>query len=126
MGQSLSEVSYARDPSGNLVKVPRPGKLPAVSEAKRLPASSKARGDKVLKSASERVLAKATCGRKRPDPVERISRLPLVVRAVAVKIAFRYGITLRAPVGDERLRHTVRARHEWWRLVRDTWDLSYP
>jgi|HubBroStandDraft_1064217.scaffolds.fasta_scaffold288780_1 hypothetical protein len=126
MGQSLSEVSYTRDPSGNLVTVPRPRELPLVSRAKRLHPSSRAEGDKVLKSGAEPVHSKATRGRQGVDAVERIARIPLVVRSVAVKIAFRYGITLRALVGNERVRHTVRARHEWWRLVRDTWDLSYP
>jgi Bacterial dnaA protein helix-turn-helix len=126
MGQSLSEVTYTRDPSGNLVKVPRPRELSLVSKAKRLHASSKVERDKVPKSGAEPVHSKAPCGRKGVDAVERIARIPLVVRSVAVKIAFRYGITLRALVGNERVRHTVRARHEWWRLVRDTWDLSYP
>jgi chromosomal replication initiation ATPase DnaA len=35
-------------------------------------------------------------------------------------------VTVDAILSGERLRDTLRARHEWWRLVRDTWDLSYP
>jgi chromosomal replication initiation ATPase DnaA len=35
-------------------------------------------------------------------------------------------VTLDAILSGERFPNTVRARHEWWRLVKDTWDLSYP
>ena len=52
--------------------------------------------------------------------------IPRVVRLVAESVAARYGVTVDAILSGERFRDTVRARHEWWRLVRDTWDLSYP
>jgi hypothetical protein len=43
-----------------------------------------------------------------------------------VPVAARYGVSVDAMLSGERFRDTVRARHEWWRLVKDTWDLSYP
>jgi len=52
--------------------------------------------------------------------------IPHVVRAVAESVAARYGVTVDAMLSGERFRDTLRARHEWWRLVKDTWDLSYP
>jgi hypothetical protein len=52
--------------------------------------------------------------------------IPRVVRLVAESVAARYGVTVDAILSGERFRDTLRARHEWWRLVRDTWNLSYP
>jgi SH3-like domain-containing protein len=49
--------------------------------------------------------------------------IPRVVRLVAESVAARYGVTVDAILSGERFPNTVRARHEWWRLVRDTWDL---
>jgi hypothetical protein len=52
--------------------------------------------------------------------------IPRVVRAVLKSVAERYGVTVDAVLSGERFPNTVRARHEWWRLVKDTWNLSYP
>jgi len=50
--------------------------------------------------------------------------IPRVVHAVATSVAARYGVTVDAILSGERFPNTVRARHEWWRLVKDTWDLT--
>jgi Bacterial dnaA protein helix-turn-helix len=89
LSRRATEVTYARNADGNLVKV-----RPAVP-------------------------------RRRSGP-QWTGPIPRVVRAVAKSVADRYGITVDAMLSGERVAHTVRARHEWWRLVKDTWDLSYP
>ena len=62
--------------------------------------------------------------RQRHDPGWTLP-IPPVVRAVAESVAARHGVTVAAILSGERFRDAKRARHEWWRLVRDTWDLSY-
>jgi hypothetical protein len=91
-------VTYVRDREGNLAKVRTP------SRAVRTPSPG----------------AEPPAG-----PPWRLP-IPRVVRAVATSVAARYGVTVDAILSGERFPNTVRARHEWWRLVKDTWDLSYP
>jgi hypothetical protein len=113
-------VTYVRNGDGNLVKVRRP----AIPSPQTVPAASKARGAK--KPCSEAGAAKPRRAAKRLyDPAWTLP-IPHVVRAVAESVAARYGVTVDAMLSGERFRDTVRARHEWWRLVKDTWDLSYP
>jgi hypothetical protein len=111
-----STVTYVRDADGNLVKVRRP----AIHSRKTVPAASKARAAKKPGEAKPRRAAK-----HRSDPAWTLP-IPPVVRAVAESVAARYGVSVDAMLSGERFRDTVRARHAWWRLVKDTWDLSYP
>jgi hypothetical protein len=62
--------------------------------------------------------------RHRADPGWTLP-IPLPVRAVAESVAARYGVSVQAILSGERFRDTLRARHAWWRLVKDTWDLSF-
>jgi hypothetical protein len=113
-----STVTYARNGDGSLAKVHLPAK------------------DVSSRKAPGQAAAKASTKPARPKPRRATQPrsnapawtlpIPRVVRAVAESVAARYGITLEAILSGERFRHTVRARHEWWRLVKDTWDLSYP
>jgi SH3-like domain-containing protein len=118
-----STVTYVRSGDGNLVKVRLPAKdvssrkanvqaakAPAATKASTEPAQSNPRRATTLRS----------------DAPAWILPIPRVVRLVAESVAARYGVTVDAILSGERFPNTVRARHEWWRLVRDTWDLSYP
>jgi Bacterial dnaA protein helix-turn-helix len=124
MRRSVTAVGCARDKSGDVVTVRGPRGFPFVAKTKALREPPTASVDTAPKATSAPVDSTATRVRRRPDAERRLAQIPPVVRAVAEKVAFRYGISLHAIVGDERVRNTVRARHEWWRLVRDTWDLS--
>jgi hypothetical protein len=113
-------VTYVRDADGNLVKVRRP----AIPSPKTVPTASNARAAK--KPCNEAGAARPRrAAKRRSDPVWTLP-IPPVVRAVAESVAARYGVSVDAMLSGERFRDTVRARHAWWRLVRDTWDLSYP
>ena len=121
MSATASTVTYVRDADGNLVKVRRR----AIPSPKTVPTTSKARGAK--KPCNEAGAAKPRRAAKpRSDAPAWTLPIPPVVRAVAESVAARYGVSVDAMLSGERFRDTVRARHEWWRLVKDTWDLSYP
>jgi Bacterial dnaA protein helix-turn-helix len=124
-------VTYVRDGEGNLVKVRRPS-APAASltlnvESQRpegaLGVATKADAAEPSVATTPTKARRVTKRRPRPEWPQPI---PRVVLAVAASVAARYGISLDAILGRERFPSTVRARHEWWRLVKDTWDLSYP
>jgi hypothetical protein len=117
---TASTVTYVRDADGNLVKVRRS----ASPSPKTVPAASKGRGAK--KRCNEAGTAKPRRAAKRGSHPAWTLPIPRVVRAVAESVGARYGVSVDAMLSGERFRDTVRARHEWWRLVKDTWDLSYP
>jgi hypothetical protein len=120
---TASTVTYVRDADGNLVKVRRPAKdvssRMANVQATKAPAGTKASTEPA--QAKPRRAAK-----RRSDAPAWTLPIPPVVRRVAESVAARYGVTVDAMLSGERFRDSVRARHAWWRLVRDTWDLSYP
>jgi hypothetical protein len=82
--------------------------------------------DGTKKRCNEAEAAKPRHAAKRRSGPAWTLPIPRVVRAVAESVAARYGVSVDAMLSGERFRDTVRARHEWWRLVKDTWDLSYP
>jgi hypothetical protein len=124
---SASTVTYVRNGDGNLVKVRLPAKvrrpakdvLSRKADVQAAPASTRA--------STEPAQAKPRRATKpRSDAPAWTLPIPRVVRAVAESVAARHGVTVDAILSGERFPSTVRARHEWWRLVKDTWDLSYP
>jgi hypothetical protein len=107
-------VTYTREADGNLVKVRRAAPCPPAASR-----ASKSRAPTEPAAKPRRAL-KPPCDAGWTLPIEP------VVRAVAESVAARHGVSVEAMIRGERFRRTVRARHEWWRLVKDTWDLSYP
>ena len=141
MSATASTVTYIRDPDGNLVKVRRAveGASPRASTLKPSatppPTSSRAKPSTMrpvpsAPKASEGASTPAAppkprrAMRRRADPGWTLP-IPPPVRAVAESVAARYGVSVQAILSGERFRDALRARHECWRLVRDTWDLSY-
>jgi hypothetical protein len=116
-------VTYVRSGDGNLVKVCLPAKdvssRKANVQAGNAPAATKA-----ATGPAQANPRRAT--KPRSDAPAWTRPIPRVVRHVAESVGARYGVTVDAILSGERFPNTVRARHEWWRLVRDTWDLSYP
>jgi hypothetical protein len=143
---SASTVTYVRNGDGNLVKVRRPthgasspnrsGRSPAL--AGRSPWRTTERSEVKPKAQSPDMAATTKPSAEPPRANSRRAikprsdapawtlPIPRVVRRVAESVGARYGVTVGAILSGERFPNTVRARHEWWRLVRDTWDLSYP
>jgi hypothetical protein len=119
-----STVTYTRDADGNLLKVRRPAIPSPKTVPVALPVASKARAAK--KPCNEAGAAKPRPAAKHRSDNAWTLPIPPVVRAVAESVAARYGVSVDAMLSGERFRDTVRARHAWWRLVKDTWDLSYP
>ena len=118
-----STVTYVRNGDGNLVKV----RLPAKDVSARKANVRAAKAPAATKASTEPAQANPRRATKpRSDAPAWTLSIPRVVRLVAESVGARYGVTVDAILSGERFPNTVRARHEWWRLVRDTWDLSYP
>ena len=123
MSARASAVTYARDADGNLVKV----RLSTKDVSSRKANVRAAKAPAATKASTEPAQANPRRATKpRYDAPAWTLPIPRVVRLVAESVAARYGVTVDAILSGERFRDTLRARHEWWRLVRDTWDLSYP
>jgi hypothetical protein len=118
MGATTGTVTYERDGDGNLAKARRPPPSPKASRPSKAGAANEHTA-KPPRAKPRRAL------RPRPDAGWMLP-IPCVVRHVAESVAAHYGVSVDAILSGERFRDAVRARHEWWRLVHDTWDLSYP
>jgi hypothetical protein len=123
-----STVTYTRDADGNLVKVCLPAKDVSSPKANVHAANVQtAKAPAATKASTEPAQTKPRHATKPRSAAPAWTRpIPPVVRLVAESVAARYGVSVDAILSGERFRDTVRARHEWWRLVKDTWDLSYP